>query len=363
MQDFRDARVCRDYLLGLCPHTLFTNTKDDIGACTLAHDDALKHAFEEAKAAGESFAGYESAHVRRLETFVNDAERRIARAKKRTEDEGGGSFIPRIDVDRAPELAEVSKEIEDKLKASEAAGEAGEVEKSQTLLEEAEGAKRRKAEMQARLLQRVAAEDTKKSAGSSLANKQRLRVCDICGAFLSLNDSDERLADHFGGRVHLGYLAIRQKLTVLRPDAPRSALPSFSSSSASAANAAPLAAGGDDRDDRRDRGGRDSSYHHGGGRGDDRRGPSGGGGGYQGQRGGGSGYGGGGYGGGRDERYADGRGGGGGREYGGGGGGYGGGRDERYVDGRGSGGGGRGYGDDRRGGRSDRSRSRERDRR
>lgn len=46
--------------------------------------------------------------------------------------------------------------------------------------------------------------------------QQRLRVCDVCGAMLSLHDSDRRLADHFGGRLHLGYLQIREKLNELR---------------------------------------------------------------------------------------------------------------------------------------------------
>ncbi|CAM6124096.1 unnamed protein product [Calypogeia fissa] len=37
---------------------------------------------------------------------------------------------------------------------------------------------------------------------------QKLQVCDICGAFLSIYDSDWRLADHFGGKLHLGYMQI-----------------------------------------------------------------------------------------------------------------------------------------------------------
>ncbi len=46
--------------------------------------------------------------------------------------------------------------------------------------------------------------------------QQKLRVCDICSAYLSLYDSDRRLADHFGGKLHLGFLGIREKLKELR---------------------------------------------------------------------------------------------------------------------------------------------------
>lgn len=38
---------------------------------------------------------------------------------------------------------------------------------------------------------------------SGASGHQKLRVCDICGAYLSVLDSDRRLADHFGGRVSL----------------------------------------------------------------------------------------------------------------------------------------------------------------
>ncbi|CAL9104191.1 unnamed protein product [Musa textilis] len=47
---------------------------------------------------------------------------------------------------------------------------------------------------------------------------QKLRVCDICGAFLSVYDNDRRLADHFGGKLHLGYMQIREKLAELQEE-------------------------------------------------------------------------------------------------------------------------------------------------
>ncbi|GKV25944.1 hypothetical protein SLEP1_g35316 [Rubroshorea leprosula] len=44
---------------------------------------------------------------------------------------------------------------------------------------------------------------------------QKLRVCDICGAFLSVYDSGPCLPDHFGGKLHLGYMQICDKLAKL----------------------------------------------------------------------------------------------------------------------------------------------------
>lgn len=42
---------------------------------------------------------------------------------------------------------------------------------------------------------------------SGASGHQKLRVCEICGAYLSILDSDKRLADHFGGKVSLIFLA------------------------------------------------------------------------------------------------------------------------------------------------------------
>lgn len=41
----------------------------------------------------------------------------------------------------------------------------------------------------------------------------------MCSAYLGIHDNDIRLADHFGGKLHLGFLAIREKLTVLEKTA------------------------------------------------------------------------------------------------------------------------------------------------
>lgn len=42
IDDFRDERVCKAFLCGLCPHDLFSNTKQDLGACDYLHDEEFK---------------------------------------------------------------------------------------------------------------------------------------------------------------------------------------------------------------------------------------------------------------------------------------------------------------------------------
>lgn len=52
---------------------------------------------------------------------------------------------------------------------------------------------------------------------SGASGHQKLRVCDICGAYLSVLDSDRRLADHFGGKVRVSALPSSRSLLRLGP--------------------------------------------------------------------------------------------------------------------------------------------------
>ncbi|XP_024024514.1 putative RNA-binding protein Luc7-like 1 isoform X1 [Morus notabilis] len=102
--------------------------------------------------------------------------------------------------------------INEKLKKAEDLGEQGMVDEAQKALEEAEALKKLPAR------QEPALDSTKYTAADVRITDQKLRVCDICGAFLSVYDSDRRLADHFGGKLHLGYMQIREKLGELQEE-------------------------------------------------------------------------------------------------------------------------------------------------
>ncbi|GBG82939.1 hypothetical protein CBR_g36466 [Chara braunii] len=98
--------------------------------------------------------------------------------------------------------------IRERLKKAEELGEMGMVDEAQKAMEEAEALKR--------LGSRGDPADGQK--GDMRIADQKLRVCDVCGAFLSIYDSDRRLADHFGGKLHLGYFQIREKLQEIREE-------------------------------------------------------------------------------------------------------------------------------------------------
>ncbi|XP_064937030.1 uncharacterized protein LOC135588698 isoform X5 [Musa acuminata AAA Group] len=100
--------------------------------------------------------------------------------------------------------------INEKLKKAEDLGERGLIDEAQKALEEAETLKKLGARQEPIL------ESSKYSVADVRITDQKLRVCDICGAFLSVYDNDRRLADHFGGKLHLGYMLIREKLAELQ---------------------------------------------------------------------------------------------------------------------------------------------------
>ncbi|KAJ4967939.1 hypothetical protein NE237_014640 [Protea cynaroides] len=112
----------------------------------------------------------------------------------------------------APPDPRTQEMINEKLKKAEDLGEQGMVDEAQKALEEAEALKKLGARQEPVL------DSSKYTAADVRITDQKLRVCDICGAFLSVYDSDRRLADHFGGKLHLGYMQIREKLAELQEE-------------------------------------------------------------------------------------------------------------------------------------------------
>ncbi|XP_073218815.1 putative RNA-binding protein Luc7-like 1 isoform X3 [Lepidochelys kempii] len=127
----------------------------DLGECTKIHDLALRADYEIASKERDLF--FELDAMDHLESFIAECDRRTELAKKR--------------------LAETQEEISAEVSAKE---------------------------------------EYRNSMPASSFQQQKLRVCEVCSAYLGLHDNDRRLADHFGGKLHLGFIQIREKLDQLR---------------------------------------------------------------------------------------------------------------------------------------------------
>lgn len=140
-----------------------------------------------------------------LESFIAECDRRTELAKKRlaeTQEEISAEVSA-----KAEKVHELNEEIGKLLAKAEQLGAEGNVDESQKILTEVEKVRAKKKE---------AEEEYRNSMPASSFQQQKLRVCEVCSAYLGLHDNDRRLADHFGGKLHLGFIQIREKLDQLR---------------------------------------------------------------------------------------------------------------------------------------------------
>ncbi|XP_041734010.1 putative RNA-binding protein Luc7-like 1 isoform X1 [Coregonus clupeaformis] len=200
---FTDERVCKSHLLNCCPHDILSGTRMDLGECTKTHDLALRADYEIASKERELF--FELDAVDHLESFIADCDRRTELAKKRlveTQDEISAEVAAKAET-----VHELNEEIGKLLAKAEQLGAEGNVDEAQLVLQEVEKVRSRK---------RDAEEEYRNSMPASSFQQQKLRVCEVCSAYLGLHDNDRRLADHFGGKLHLGFIQIREKLEALK---------------------------------------------------------------------------------------------------------------------------------------------------
>ncbi|CED82887.1 Spliceosome subunit [Phaffia rhodozyma] len=210
---FTDDKVCKNYLCGTCPHIVFTNTKMDLGPCPRAHQEKLQIEYQLAKLDrpdDAAIARIENEWQSNIFMFVDDCDRRIHTSQKRLEktpeENAKTTALMR-------EIGEIEISIQDGTAEIEQLGEAGKVDESIQKLAAVDALKAEKADKE-RELQQLA-----ETSGAS--GHQKLRVCEVCGAYLSILDSDRRLADHFGGKMHLGYKELRELLVKINEERQR----------------------------------------------------------------------------------------------------------------------------------------------
>lgn len=174
-----------------------------MGDCPKHHDLALRADYDVASKKKDYY--YDIDAMEHLQSFIQDCDARTEVAKRRlkeTQEE-----LSEEANSKADNIHQLGEEIGTKLAQSETVGAEGKVEESMKLLEEVEELKKRKA---------MAEQEYKNSMPASNYQQQKLRVCEICSAYLGIHDNDRRLADHFGGKLHLGFIKIREKLEDLK---------------------------------------------------------------------------------------------------------------------------------------------------
>jgi RNA-binding protein Luc7-like 2 len=199
IKSYDDERVCKYELAGLCPYKLFPNTKQDLGKCPYECcpvPEKFKKQYDEDKANKNIDLGYERDLEQFLEKLVNECDDRIARAQRRLEAQQKNAL-----TNEPIELKNVREEMETITKQVEELTVAMQLDEANVLIERLEALKKEKEMIEQKMPQ---------------TKEQQLIVCEICAALLSVNESDQRLADHFAGKMHLGFQKVRDKVKELR---------------------------------------------------------------------------------------------------------------------------------------------------
>jgi len=273
---YYDPEVCQCFLEGICLQKVFNNTKLDNGPCHLAHDVKLRSEYLKKKADGrDNFEPNVRNELKRsidecdrkiqrsvkrledegatcdvmlsvaslvasnpqvdqivgqireknkevLDTWLvekdADKEKREA-AEEEIEafraqraaleatcliEKGFGETLP-----KSLEVIELESKITAKLSEAEALGEQGEVDAMNEAMAEVEQLKAAKTQAEKNPLKAPMPPAQENERGQKA---RELRVCDICGSFISIRDNDQRLQDHFAGKLHIGYTIIRDRL-------------------------------------------------------------------------------------------------------------------------------------------------------
>lgn len=195
-----DPKVCRSYLCGACPHDLFTNTKQDIGPCSKTHLPNLREEFQSASDAQKREWGFEFDYQRDINSYVSECDRRIDSAQRRLEKTPDEIRQTTAMLKR---IGDLTRTIEASIVEIQILAEEGSV---NLAVQQFHELKLQKVEKENQERDMKALSETQGPSGH-----QKLQVCDVCGAYLSRLDNDRRLADHFFGKMHLGYAKMRSE--------------------------------------------------------------------------------------------------------------------------------------------------------
>lgn len=195
----RDPRVCKSYLVGDCPYDLFQGTKQSLGRCPQLHLSKYKIQYDRDVSNGKRYPDFEREYCLVLAKFVHDCNDQITVALKNLEH----TSEEREKIKNATkELDDIDTQIGLMVQEIESLTSHNEVQKALTQSVKLEEVKERRIHIAKKV------KNITENVGQSA--QQKLQVCEVCGAYLSRLDTDRRLADHFLGKIHLGYVNMRE---------------------------------------------------------------------------------------------------------------------------------------------------------
>ncbi|KAL3102315.1 hypothetical protein niasHS_003724 [Heterodera schachtii] len=199
---FDHHSVCRAYLLGCCPRDLLSDTRlESMMSCRKLHEPAHKGEFNRAQEKKDLFYDIEAFEELDDAIRIVDADiRRLQEKVKRDAEQN----MDISEQQRTQKVFEMNEKIGTALVQVEALGNEGRIAESIELSKEVDELKRKKRELESEM------------RNMNPAMMQRLRVCEACGAQLNIMDHESRLQDHYGGKMHLGMVEIRDRFAEMK---------------------------------------------------------------------------------------------------------------------------------------------------
>jgi len=200
-----DDNICTWFLCGFCPHDLFKNTREDLGACPELHSPILKEEFNRQKDRVKN--RYFHKYLQKLETMRQKGDARIARARDRLRKEANPNASFTLMINHKKKINSLKDEIDSLEAECEILGEEGKVTEAQETMS--------KHDLLVKQLSNLE-ETAKQQAKTQEADIKPLTVCETCGGFIVDDDSSSRrYQSHQVGRMHAGYTKIREKIDEL----------------------------------------------------------------------------------------------------------------------------------------------------
>ncbi|CAL1289379.1 unnamed protein product [Larinioides sclopetarius] len=199
---YSSSRVCKSFLLNCCPHEILAATRGDMGQCKKVHDVALRADYENSSKRYEY--AFQKEALQHLKSFVAESERRTQFAKVKLAETQ--ELLSTEEATRLQKIRQIDEKINTTTVQAEQLGSSGDVDGFLKLMETVEDLKKEK---------KAAEDEYRNATPASISQQQKLRVCEVCTSYLGVHDNDRRLADHFNGKLHLGFITIREKLKEL----------------------------------------------------------------------------------------------------------------------------------------------------
>lgn len=198
---WKDRNVCKRYLVGFCPNNVhdnwFKNTRRDVGTCTKVHSDRLRQDFEAHPERARYELEYEREFLQFLENLIREADAWIAREKRNCKPAGVSEMkMPQRVWEQMESMKEQSESL---MKKAEELADDNQIAASHEAVHQSDKLREEIGRMKER--------HTVVTTGEE--------VCEICGVRCQPGEVADYQA-HLDGKLHEGYLRVREEARKLR---------------------------------------------------------------------------------------------------------------------------------------------------